>query len=113
MTLYTFGFAAFIFTTLPVENASLLIRKAFLYLRLGHNHCSGPHCIFQRRHSSLDPIHYSHIDYFSRQVLMPMINQATDAGHKQRFKILHGASFVLTLVHIGAAATVVVRLTNG
>ena len=29
MTLYAFGFAAFIFTELPVETASLLIRKAF------------------------------------------------------------------------------------
>ena len=29
MTLYVFGFAAFIFIGLPVKNASLLIRKAF------------------------------------------------------------------------------------
>ena len=43
---------------------------------------------------------------------MPMINQATDAGYKQRFKILHDASVVLTLAYIGAAATVVVRLAN-
>ena len=56
MTLYAFGFAAFIFIALTVETASFLIRKAFLHLRLGHSHCSGPYCIFQQRHSSLDPI---------------------------------------------------------
>ena len=56
MTLYAFGFAAFIFIALAVETASFLIRKAFLHLRLGHSHCSGPYCIFQQRHSSLDLI---------------------------------------------------------
>ncbi|WP_275450614.1 hypothetical protein [Octadecabacter antarcticus] len=43
---------------------------------------------------------------------MPLINAATDAGHKRQFKILHGASVLLTLVHIGTLAIVLVRLAG-
>lgn len=49
---------------------------------------------------------------FARQILMPMINTATDAKQKQRFNVLHGASVPLTLIHIGVAGYVVVRLAN-
>ena len=37
-----------------------------------------------------------------RQVLMPAINRATDAGQRQRFKWLHGLSVLVTVGHIGA-----------
>jgi succinate dehydrogenase/fumarate reductase iron-sulfur protein len=37
-----------------------------------------------------------------RQILMPAINRATDAGLRQRFKWLHGLSVVVTLGHIAA-----------
>lgn len=43
---------------------------------------------------------------------MPMINAATDAKQKQRFSVLQGASLLLTLIHIGVAGYVVVRLAN-
>lgn len=36
----------------------------------------------------------------ARQILMPAINAATDAGQLQRFKFLHGLSVVITLGHI-------------
>src|SRR5207237_3915215 len=36
----------------------------------------------------------------ARQILMPAINRATDHGEQRRFARLHGASVVLTLVHI-------------
>lgn len=45
----------------------------------------------------------------ARQVLMPAINAATDAGNKSRFKTLHGLSVLVTLVHIALAAWVLAR----
>lgn len=38
-----------------------------------------------------------------RQLLMPAINRATEAGVRQRFKWLHGLSVVVTLGQIAAA----------
>jgi len=115
MTLYSFAFAAFLFTALPAETASALIRKAF------------PHffafvlvtaTIAALASFSSDAISAAIMvvifvtTVFARQILMPMINAATDAKQKQRFNVLHGVSVILTLVHIGAAAYVVVRLAN-
>jgi hypothetical protein len=40
---------------------------------------------------------------------MPAINAATDAGDKRRFNRLHGFSVVITLLHIGAVACVLLR----
>jgi hypothetical protein len=37
-----------------------------------------------------------------RQLLMPAINRATDAGQRQRFQWLHGLSVLITLGHIAA-----------
>ncbi len=37
-----------------------------------------------------------------RQMLMPAINRATDAGLRQRFNWLHGLSVAITLSHIAA-----------
>ena len=49
---------------------------------------------------------------YARQVLMPAVNAATDAGDKRRFKLLHTGSVLITLAHIGAAGVVVVRLAG-
>lgn len=37
-----------------------------------------------------------------RQLLMPAINRATDAGDRRRFAWLHGLSVLVTLAHIAA-----------
>ena len=116
MTIYAFGFATFIFTELPVETASLLIRGAFphFYTFVLATATAAAFTAFSSDGIAVLISFFIAIStIFARQILMPMINQATDAGHKQRFKILHGVSVVLTLAHIGAAATVVVRLANG
>lgn len=113
MTLYSFGFAAFVFTALPAETAGPLIRKAFphfylfviatsLAAALGTGFLDVVSCVV------LVLIAASAI--FARQVLMPMINAATDAGETKRFKVLHGASVVITLAHIIASAAVLIRL---
>ena len=47
----------------------------------------------------------------TRQVLMPAINAATDAGATRRFKLLHTLSVLVTLAHIGLAGWVLARFT--
>ena len=112
MVLYSFGFAAFLFTALPAETAGPTIRRAF------------PHFyVFVIVGSALSAAFLWFIDPVSaavmaaiavttiptRQVLMPAINAATDAGDKRRFGMLHGLSVVITLIHIVAAAYVLHR----
>lgn len=114
-TLYSFGFAAFVFTALPAETASPLIRRAF------------PHFYLFVFATSLVPAFVLLLidlpssailgaialtTIYARQILMPQINNAADAGRKQRFKTLHGFSVVITLIHIVAAAYVLVRLSG-
>jgi hypothetical protein len=45
-----------------------------------------------------------------RQLLMPAINRATDAGQRRRFQWLHGLSVLVTLGHIGASGWVLASL---
>jgi hypothetical protein len=49
---------------------------------------------------------------YARQVLMPAINRATDAGNTSRFRALHGTSVAITLVHIVCAGWILVRLAT-
>ena len=113
MVLYSFGFAAFVFTALPAETAGPLIRRAF------------PHfCLFVLAASVIAAVGTVSNDWisagimaaiaatvvFARQVLMPAINAATDAGAKSRFKVLHSISVLITLGHIAGAAIVLLRL---
>ena len=113
--MYSFAFAAFLFTALPAETASALIRKAFPHF---YAFVLVTAAIAALASFSSDAISAAIMvvifvtTIFARQILMPMINAATDAKQKQRFNVLHGASVILTLVHIGAAAYVVVRLAN-
>ncbi len=45
----------------------------------------------------------------TRQLLMPAINAAADAGATRQFKLLHTLSVLVTLVHIGLAGWVLAR----
>ena len=112
MVLYAFGFAAFVFTALPPDIASPTIRRAFPYFYLFVLGVSAlaALCLFSGdlvSASIMAAIALSTIP--TRQVLMPAINRATDAGSKGRFKILHGLSVLITLAHIAAAAYVLAR----
>jgi hypothetical protein len=113
MTLYSFGFAAFLFTALPAETAGQALRRAFplFYLFVIVTAAAAGGLLW-----SHDPLAAGLMAMVaittlpSRQILMPAINRATDAGQRQRFKWLHGLSVVITLAHIGAAGFVLVRL---
>ena len=113
MTLYSFGFAAFLFTALPADMAGTTLRRAF-----GHFYA------FVIAAAALAALLWwpSHKEFAIvmaavalstipvRQILMPAINRATDAKQRKRFNWLHGASVLITLIHIGAAGWLLVQL---
>ncbi|MEM7744494.1 MAG: DUF4149 domain-containing protein [Pseudomonadota bacterium] len=112
MVLYAFGFAAFLFTALPAETAGPTIRRAFphFYLFVIGVAAVAAGLIWARDPLSgvlLLGIAASTVP--TRQLLMPAINRATDAGEKRRFALLHGLSVVITLAHIALAAWVLAR----
>jgi ABC-type transport system involved in multi-copper enzyme maturation permease subunit len=82
MTLYSFAFAAFLFSSLPADTASALIRKAFPHFYIFVLVTSAIAAVTS---FSSDPISavilvsISVTTILARQVLMPMINAATDA----------------------------------
>lgn len=112
MVLYSFGFAAFLFTNLPPEIAGPALRRAFPHFYLFVIVTAGiaglatwPNDQFAA--SLLGLVAISTVP--TRQILMPAINKATDEGNKSRFKTLHGLSVIVSLVHIGVAGYVLVR----
>lgn len=106
MVLYSFGFAAFLFTALPAETAGPTIRRAFphFYLFVFTTAVLGAALSWPVDRSlsfALAGIGLTVLP--TRQLLMPAINRATDTGSKARFKWLHGLSVVITLAHIATA----------
>lgn len=115
MVLYSFGFAAFVFAALPADVAGPLIRRAFphFYLFVLASSAVAAAVVL-----AFDPVSSAILvtiavtTILTRQVLMPAINAATDAGAKTRFKALHRLSVLITLAHIGAAALVLIRIAG-
>lgn len=110
--LYSFGFAAFLFWALPPETAGPTLRKAFphFYLFVIAASAIAALLLWPR-----DPFAAGAVALIAastvptRQVLMPAINAATDAGDKSRFARLHGLSVVVTLAHIAVAGWALAR----
>lgn len=113
--LYAFGFAAFVFTALPADTAGPLIRRAFPHF---YAFVIGTSTVAAGAVAFFDPVSAAILaaialsGVYARQVLMPQINQATDDGNKSRFKKLHGFSVVITLIHIAAAAVVIIKIAS-
>ena len=113
MMLYSFGFAAFLFSNLPAPEAGAILRKAFPVFYLW---CIAVAVVaagvlfFLDSTSALLMAVVAITTVPARQNLMPAINAATDAGDKNRFKVLHGASVLLGLAQIAAVAHVLTRL---
>ncbi len=115
MVLYAFGFAAFVFSALPVETAGPLIRKAFPWFYLFVLATSAVAGVLSAFGDTLAALVLGGIavtTLFARQVLMPAINRATDSGNRRRFARLHGLSVAITLGHIAASAVVLLRLAD-
>jgi len=89
MVLYSFGFAAFLFTALPANVAGPTIRRAFPHFHLFVLLNAVTASLLMRRY---DPFAAGLLALIAvttlptRQMLMPAINLATDAGAKARFK---------------------------
>ena len=112
MVLYSFGFAAFVFSALPAETAGPVIRRAFphFYLFVMATAALGALLLWPRDAlgaALLAAIALTTVP--ARQLLMPAINRATDSGARSRFKWLHGGSVLITLAHVAIAGWVLVR----
>ena len=113
MLLFSFGFAAFVFTTLSAEQAGQLLREAFPHF---YAWCMLTSAAAALPLYSIDPLcaalllSVTATTIPARQVLMPAINNATDSGNKSRFNVLHGASVALTLSQIFAVGYCLTRM---
>lgn len=111
--LYSFGFAAFVFSALGPETAGPLIRRAF---PLFYAFVFAVSTLAAALSVVTDPVAAAVLiaiaatTVVARQVLMPAINRATDSGAKARFKALHSLSVVITLAHVAGAAYVLLRI---
>lgn len=116
MVLYSFGFAAFLFTALPADVAGPTIRRAFPHFYLFVMVCAA---LAAGLTWPFDPFGAALLALVAvttlptRQILMPAINRATDTGDKARFKWLHGLSVGITLVHIGLVGLVLAGFATG
>ena len=113
MTLYSFGFAAFLFSAMPAASAGPLLRRAFPWFYLFVMVTSALAALLWWPHDGVAAAVMATIALTTvpvRQVLMPAINRATDAGQRVRFKWLHSASVLVTLAHIGASGWLLARL---
>jgi hypothetical protein len=105
MTLYSFGFAAFLFSALPAVTAGKVLRQAFPWFYGFVIATAGLGALFwwpENTVSAGTMVAVALTTVLLRQLLMPAINAATDTGQRRRFKWLHGLSVVFTLGHIAA-----------
>jgi len=113
MTLYSFGFAAFLFTALPAKTAAQALRRAFpwFYTFVIATSASASLLWWPRDAAFAAVMAAVAVTTVPvRQILMPAINRATDAGLRQRFKWLHGLSVMVTLGHIAATRWLLSKL---
>ncbi len=112
MTLYCFGFAAFLFTSLPPAIARPTIRKGFPHFYLFVVGTAITTALLAWNHDRLAAFVLAAVALTAlgaRQILMPAINAATDGSHRARFKVLHGLPVLITLAHIAATIFLLTR----
>jgi hypothetical protein len=113
MTLYSFGFAAFLFTALPAATAGATLRRAFPLFYVFVIAASTVAALLWWSHNATYAILMAIVALTTLPVwrlLMPAINRATDTGERQRFKWLHALSVLVTLAHIIAVGWLLVQL---
>ncbi len=114
MSLYSFGFAAFLFTALPAPSAGATLRRAFPLFYLFVLATASLAALLWWSHDLTSAAVMAAIALTTvplRQVLMPAINRATDSGQRSRFNWLHSISVLVTVGHISATGWVLVRLS--
>jgi hypothetical protein len=113
MTLYSFGFAALLFSVLPTQTAGATLRRAFPLFYVFVMATAVVAGLTWWSHDVTAALVMAGVALSTlpvRQLLMPAINRATDAGQRQRFKWLHGVSVLVTLSHIVATGWLLARL---
>lgn len=113
MTLYSFGFAAFVFKALPPQTAGAVLRQAFPWFYAFVIVTAAAAALLWWPHNTVFATLLATVAITAvpaRQLLMPAINRATDAGQRQRFKWLHSLSVLLTLAHIAAVGWLLATL---
>lgn len=113
MVLYSFGFAAFVFSALPSDMARSTIRRAFPHFYifvLGISAVAGILASGFDQTSAFILAAVAATTIVARQIIMPAINTASDAGASARFKTLHSLSVIITLAHIAGAGVALIRL---
>lgn len=111
--LYSSAFAAFLFKTLPPDEAGALLRRAFksFYVWLIAIASLAAALLV-----NIDPVACAILAIVAvstiplRQQLMPAINRASDAGERKQFNRLHLFSVVAGLIQIAAMAYVLLRV---
>jgi hypothetical protein len=112
MVLYAFGLAPFLFSALPMPQARRVLRMAFPHFYLFVMSTSAMAALLFWARDGVSAVAMAAIAVSTvpaRQVLMPAINTATDAGATQRFKLLHTFSVLVTLGHIALAGWALAR----
>jgi hypothetical protein len=112
MALYAFGLAPFLFSAMPMPQARGVLRLAFPHFYLFVLGTSALAAILLWTRDGVSAVAMAAIAVSTvptRQVLMPAINRATDAGAIQRFKRLHTLSVLVTLGHIALAGWALAR----
>ena len=113
MTLYSFGFAAFVFSALPAQTAGVVLRRAFPWFYAFVIVTATIAALLWWPQDATYAALMAAVAITTipaRQLLMPAINRATDAGQRTRFKWLHSASVMLTVGQIAAVGWLVARL---
>jgi hypothetical protein len=112
MVLYSFGFAAFVFSTLPADQAGPTIRRAFPHFYVFVLVTSVIAAALLWPSDDVSAILLAIIAVTTiptRQFLMPAINRATDSGAKTLFDKLHKLSVFITISHLVMSGVVLAR----
>jgi Domain of unknown function (DUF4149) len=113
MTLYSFGFAPLLFTSLPVDQAGMLLRKAFphyyLFIFITAT-AAGASFLLRDPVSAGLMLGVALFAMLARQGLMPLINAARDAKRTKQFNRLHATSVVVNMLQLLAVLVVLVRI---
>jgi len=114
MTLYSFGFAAFVFNALPAPTAGATLRRAFPWFYafvIGTSVMAALLWWPNDAGAAVLMVTVAVSTVLVRQLLMPAINRATDTGQRKRFQWLHALSVLVTLGHIAATGWLLVAGT--
>ena len=115
MLLFSASFAGFLFKVLPVPEARFLIRKAFppfYSFVIISSVFAALLSVSINKTSAVILLLIALTTIPTRKILMPAINAAADSERKQRFIFFPSLSVLITLIHIAAAAVVVIILAS-